>query len=170
VGDLLVLARAQRDAEALSRELVDLRDLLGEVVMSLRPLAEGKRQTLEVRLDRSLLVEGDAMKLRQAMSNLLENAVTYTPADGTIWISGSDERGHVQVQIRDTGPGIAPEHLPRLFEPFYRVDRARAGDGGHSGLGLALAAWIVRAHGGHLGVESHLGTGSVFTITLPAAT
>jgi signal transduction histidine kinase len=170
VGDLLVLARAQRDAEALSRELVDLRDLLGEVVTSLRPLAEGKRQTLEMRLDRSLLVEGDAMKLRQAMSNLLENAVTYTPADGMIWITGSGERGHVQVQIRDTGPGIAPEHLPRLFEPFYRVDRARAGDSGHSGLGLALAAWIVRAHGGHLGVESHLGTGSVFTITLPAAT
>lgn len=168
VGDLLALARAQRDAEALSVELVDVRELVQEVVAGLRPLAEGKGQMLDVQLDRSLLVQGDAIKLRQAVSNVLDNAVAYTPAGGRVQISGHREHRQVRLRVRDNGPGVAPEHLPQLFEPFYRVDGARGGDGSHSGLGLALAAWIVRAHGGHLEVESHPGAGSVFTLSLPA--
>jgi signal transduction histidine kinase len=170
VADLLTLARTQRDAEALMLDLVDLRDIIREAVNGLQPLAEVKGQTLEVRLDRTLLVLGDALKLRQAVSNLLDNAVSYTPPGGMVWVSGSRERGRVLVQIRDTGPGIAPEHLPHLFEPFYRVDRGRGGSGGHAGLGLALAAWIVRAHGGKVTVESCLGQGSIFTINLLEAT
>jgi signal transduction histidine kinase len=71
------------------------------------------------------------------------------------------------IAVRDTGPGIAAQHLPRLFEPFYRVDAARGGSHGHAGLGLALADWIVRAHGGHLSVESRVGVGTVFTLSLP---
>jgi signal transduction histidine kinase len=170
VTDLLTLARVQRDAQALSLGLLDLRDIVREALVGLRPLAQGKGQVLEVRLDGPLLVEGDAGKLRQAVSNLLDNAVSYTPAGGVVRVSGSRERGRVLVQIRDTGPGIAPEHLPHLFEPFYRADRGRGGSDGHAGLGLALAAWIVRAHGGQLSVESRLGAGSVFTITLAATT
>jgi signal transduction histidine kinase len=76
----------------------------------------------------------------------------------------------VLVQIRDTGPGIAPQHLPHLFEPFYRAARGRSGSGGHAGLGLALAPWIVRAHGGKITVESRRGQGSIFTIKLTEAT
>lgn len=170
VADLLALARAQRDAEVLSLELLDVRDVVQEVVEGLRPLAEGKGQTLEVQLDRSLLVRGDALKLRQAVSNLLDNAVTYTPPGGTVQVSARREHHQVQIRVRDSGPGIAAEHLPRLFEPFYRVDSARSGNSVHTGLGLALAAWIVRAHRGHLGVESHVGAGTVFTLSLPAIT
>jgi signal transduction histidine kinase len=170
VADLLTLARAQRDAEALTLDLVDLPDTVREAVNGLHPLAEAKGQTLEVRLDRSLLVLGDALKLRQAVSNLLDNAVSYTPPGGMVQVTGSRARGRVLVLIRDTGPGIAPEHLPHLFEPFYRVDRGRSSSGGHAGLGLALAAWIVRVHDGKITVESRLGQGSVFTINLPEAT
>jgi signal transduction histidine kinase len=169
VADLLALARAQRDAEALSLELLDLREITREAVAGIRPLAERKRQTLETQLDGSLLVQGDAVKLRQLVSNLLDNAVTYTPPEGRVQVSGRRDRGQVRLEVRDSGPGIAPEHLPRIFEPFYRVDSARSGDAAHSGLGLALAAWIARAHQGHLSVESHPGAGTTFTLTLPAA-
>lgn len=169
VADLLTLARAQRDVDALSLTLTDLRDVVAEAAEGVRPLAEDKGQTLAVRVERPLLVQGDARKLRQLVTNLLDNAITYTPAGGTVQVSGGSERGHVLVRVRDDGPGIAPEQLPRLFEPFYRVDATRGGDSTHSGLGLALAAWIARAHRGHLDVESHLGEGTVFTLSLPAA-
>lgn len=112
-------------------------------------------------------MRGDAVKLRQTLANLLDNAVTYTPEGGSIRLSGYRERDQAAVAVRDTGPGIEPRHLPRLFEPFYRVDTARGGGEDHAGLGLALAAWIARAHGGHLAVDSHVGAGSVFTLTLP---
>ncbi|MGH2346047.1 MAG: sensor histidine kinase [Chloroflexota bacterium] len=168
VADLLAWARAQRDAEALALELLDLGAVAREAAEGIRPLAVGKQQTLEVRLDGSLLVQGDPLKLRQALSNLIDNAVAYTPAGGTVRLTGRRERRHVIVEVGDTGPGIAAEHLPRLFEPFYRVDTARSGDSAHTGLGLALADWIVRAHQGRLSVESRVGEGTVFTLTLPA--
>ncbi len=101
------------------------------------------------------------------LANLLDNAVTYTPEGGAIRVSGHSERGQAAVAVRDTGPGIEARSLPRLFEPFYRGDGARAGSGDHVGLGLALAAWIARAHSGHLAVESRVGAVSVFTLSLP---
>ncbi len=168
VADLLAWARAQHDAEALTLELLDLGSVAREAVAGIRPLAEGKKQTLEVRLERSLLVQGDPLKLRQALSNLIDNAVAYTPAGGKVWITGRHERRHVVMEVGDSGPGIAAEHVPRLFEPFYRVDTARSGDSAHTGLGLALAAWIVRAHHGKLSVQSHVGVGTVFSLSLPA--
>jgi two-component system phosphate regulon sensor histidine kinase PhoR len=82
-------------------------------------------------------------------------------------VTARRERGRAVLVVRDTGPGIAAQHLPRLVEPFYRVDAARDGSSGHSGLGLALASWIAQAHGGHLAVESRVGTGTVFTLSLP---
>src|SRR5919204_666713 len=123
--------------------------------------------TLEVALDGVLPIEGDRLKLRQALTNLLDNAVTYTPQGGMIRLTARRERGRAVLAVRDTGSGIAARHLPHLFEPFYRVDTARGGGSGHSGLGLALAAWIVQTHGGHLAVESRSGVGTVFTLTLP---
>jgi signal transduction histidine kinase len=167
VGDLLAVARAESDAAALTREPLDLADVACDAIDDVRPLAERKGQELEVAIDAPLPVRGDRLKLRQALANLLDNAVTYTPAGGTIRVVVRREHGHAVVAVRDTGPGIAPEHLPRLFEPFYRVDEAHAGGTGHAGLGLALVEWIARAHGGRLAVESRVGTGSVFTLTLP---
>lgn len=169
VGDLLALARTQSDRAALAREPLDLRDVACAAAEAARPLAARKGQTLEVALDEALPARGDALKLRQALTNLLDNAITYTPEGGTIRLSARQVRGRAQIAVRDTGPGIAPEHLPRLVEPFYRVDAARGGGTGHAGLGLALASWIVQAHGGHLSVESHVGLGTVVTLSLPLA-
>jgi two-component system, OmpR family, sensor histidine kinase CiaH len=169
VADLLTLARAQRDTEALKLEMVDLRDIVRQAATTLCPLVERKGLVLEVRMDRPLLIQGDALKLRQAVSNLLDNAVSYTPVGGMVRIGAGIERDQVHMQIGDSGPGIAAVHLPHLFEPFYRVGDGEGESGGHAGLGLALAAWIVRAHGGHLAVASSPGAGSVFTMTLPAA-
>jgi len=169
VSDLLALARTQSDREAVAREPLDLRDVAREAADGVRPLAARKNQILEVALDEPLPVCGDALKLRQALTNLLDNAITYTPEGGTIHLAARQARGHAQLTVRDTGPGIAAEHLPHLFEPFYRVDAARSGGSGHAGLGLALAAWIAQAHGGHLSVESRAGVGSTFTLMLPLA-
>jgi two-component system sensor histidine kinase CiaH len=167
IGDLLAVARAESDAMALALEPLDLREAARAAVEGARPLAARKGQTLDVDLATPLPVRGDAVKLRQTLANLLDNSVTYTPEGGSIRLSGYRERDQAAVAVRDTGPGIAPRHLPRLFEPFYRVDTARGGGEGHAGLGLALAAWIARAHGGRLAVDSRVGAGSVFTLTLP---
>jgi signal transduction histidine kinase len=118
-------------------------------------------------LDGPLPTCGDPLKLRQALTNLLDNAITYAPEGGAICLSARAVRGHAVLAVRDTGPGIEAQHLPHLCEPFYRGDSARGGGCGHAGLGLALASWIVQAHGGHLAVESRLGVGTVFTLTLP---
>lgn len=169
VGDLLALARTQSDRETLARQPLDLAEVAREAAADARPLAAHKGQTLEVALQGPLPARGDHLKLRQVLVNLLDNAITYTPRGGTIRLSARHARGHAVIEVRDTGPGIAPQHLPHLFEPFYRVDSARGASAGHSGLGLALASWITQAHGGHLTVESHVGVGTVFTLSLPLA-
>ena len=117
-----------------------------------------------------MLVHGDALKLREVVSNLLDNAVTYTPPGGTVLLIGRRDRGIVRLEVRDSGPGIAPEHLPRLFEPFYRVEDMRSRDTTHTGLGLALAAAVVHAHLGPIAVESNVRSGTTFTLSLPAVT
>ena len=167
VGDLLALARIQSDREILARAPLDLRVVAREAAERVEPLAARKGQTLEVELDGPLPTCGDQLKLRQALTNLLDNAITYTPKGGAIRLSARAARGRAVIAVRDTGPGIETQHLPHLFEPFYRVDAVRGDGSGHAGLGLALAAWIVQAHGGHLAVESRIGVGTVFTLTLP---
>jgi two-component system, OmpR family, sensor kinase len=167
IGNLLALARIQSDQETLTLESLDLRAVVWDAVEGIRPLAERKGQLLDVAAGGELLVRGDRLKLRQLIANLLDNAVTYTPEGGAIRIVVHAERGHAAVEVRDTGPGIPAQHLPHLFEPFYRVDTARGDGAEHVGLGLALAQWIARAHGGHIQVESQPGVGSAFTLVLP---
>src|SRR5919202_924281 len=169
IGNLLALARPQSDRAVLALEALDMREVAREAADGMRPLAERKGQTLEVALDGVLPTEGDRLKLRQALTNLLDNAVTYTPEGGTIRLMARHRRGRAMIAVCATGPGIAAQHLPHLFEPFYRVDAVRGGGSGHSGLGLALAAWLIRAHGGQLSVESRVGVGTVFTLSLPLA-
>src|ERR671929_528579 len=143
IGDLLALARAQSDRETLVLEPLDLHEVTHEAAEGVRPLAERKGQTLEVALDGALPAEGDRLKLRQALTNLLDNAVTYTPEGGTIRLMARPRLHRAVIAVRDTGPGIAAQHLPHLCEPFYRVDAARGSGSKHSGLGLALAAWLI---------------------------
>jgi signal transduction histidine kinase len=165
VQDLTLLARPTTDAQLIHWKLLDLAQVVQLATDDIRPLADGKSQVLSVDLDGSLPVQGDALKLRQVVVNLLDNAVRYAPEGSTIELTGKRDRTRAILQILDTGPGIAPEHLTHLFEPFYQVGSS-GGPSGHVGLGLALADWVVRAHGGQLEVKSALGVGTVFTLSL----
>ncbi len=167
VADLLALVRAERATDALNLVVYDLTDLAREAVEDVRPLATGKGQSLQLALDGPLPVRADAVKLRQVIANLLDNAVTYTPDGGAVRLLAHRDGAQAALEVHDTGPGIAPRHLPHLFDPFYRADASRDRAGDHVGLGLAMAAWIVQAHGGRLSVESHVGAGSVFRLMLP---
>ena len=114
----------------------------------------------------TLAVCADATALRQILANLAENAVRYTPSGSVTLFARRDGDG-VWIGLRDTGIGIASEHLPRVFERFYRADPARARADGGAGLGLAIGQWIAQAHGGQISVASELGRGSAFTVRLP---
>jgi signal transduction histidine kinase len=114
-------------------------------------------------------VAADRERVHQVLFNLLDNAVRFTPAGGEVTVAAQRENGSVHISVADTGVGIAPEHLPRLFERFYRVDPARSREDGGTGIGLAIARSVVEAHGGHIRAESQLGRGSTFTFDLPAA-
>jgi signal transduction histidine kinase len=168
VRSLVALARPDRDAAHLEWAPLDLKEVVPAALDDVRSLAEGKRQTLEEDIAGPLVVAGDASKFRGVCVNLLENAITYTPEGGTIRVVGRSEHGRAVVEVRDTGRGIAAEHLAHLFEPFYQADAARSSSD-HVGLGLALASWIVRAYGGHIDVQSQVGVGTVFTVSLPLA-
>jgi heavy metal sensor kinase len=166
--DLLLLSRSTAGSSA-ARAPVDLEALCVEVLDLGARLAEGRE--VAVRLDTigPASVIGDAAALRRAALNLVENAVKYTPAGGKVELSLSCADGHAVLTVRDTGAGIDPSDTERIFEPFVRLDAARARDTGGAGLGLAIARSIVVSHGGTLSVESTLGAGSLFTIRLPLA-
>jgi signal transduction histidine kinase len=115
-------------------------------------------------------VVGDADRLKQLLFNLVDNACRYTPPGGTVTLALGEQDGMAALSVRDTGPGIAPDDLPRIFERFYRADHARSGEAGGTGLGLAISRVIAEAHGGRIEVESTLGQGSTFTVRVPIAT
>lgn len=168
VEDLLFLARAEAGALPLRREPVDLDALLLEVVRQSRVLAERKGLHLALAHLEPLPVVGDPDRLTQALLNLVSNAVQYTPPGGEVQIGARREGDWALVWVRDTGPGIAAEDLPHLFERFYRADRARTRRGSRGfGLGLSIVHWIVDAHGGYVTVRSREGQGATFTIALP---
>ena len=168
VENLLMLTRADAGRIPLTLTIVDLRDLVTGVADSLRVLAEDKDQQLAVDVAGPLAAKCDGSVLRLAVTNLLYNAIKYTPNKGEIHVvitpTGS---GDGSIEVRDTGPGIAPAHHERIFDRFYRVDDARSRDTGGTGLGLAIARWAVEANGGRLELESHEGHGSLFRIVLP---
>jgi two-component system phosphate regulon sensor histidine kinase PhoR len=117
-----------------------------------------------------LVVEADRERIHQVMFNLVDNAVRFTPPGGAVSIRARREDERIQVEVHDTGVGVAPEHLPRLFERFYRADSARSrDDGGGTGIGLAIARSIVEGHGGRITAKSEPGIGATFTFDLPAA-
>jgi signal transduction histidine kinase len=114
-------------------------------------------------------LRADPVALRQALGNLVENAVRYTPSGGTITIFSRIEDHGISVGVRDTGAGIPPEHLPRIFERFYRVDPARSRAAGGTGLGLAIVKHLVEAHGGRVRAESQVGRGTTISLFFPRA-
>jgi heavy metal sensor kinase len=168
VESLLTLSRADAGQVKLRLERMDLAELAREVVNHLGVLAEEKRQTLSVEAAVPVSVIADRLVLRQALINLIDNAIKYSPEDGRVRIIVEDRSDGPTLEVADTGPGIATEHRAHIFDRFYRVDKARARELGGTGLGLAIARWAVEAHGGCIELESEDGTGSIFRIRLPS--
>jgi signal transduction histidine kinase len=201
VNNLLTMARMDAGQVVLHKQECDLSVIVSEVVERLAPLAKKDAVQLSFGELPELPVLGDRQYLMQMLNNLVENALKYSEGDHktvelTSGSGGFNQEQAAWVRIRDNGPGIAPEHLPRLFDRFYQVDRARThqghdaaplsadathgaeahqGDAGGTaaqsgtGLGLSIAQWIAQAHGGSIRVESELGKGSTFEVSLPLA-
>ena len=166
---LLTLARFAGDHPPVELVPLALEPLLRELIDDLTPVAEDRRIRLVLEQESVRPVLGDAERLKQVFINLLDNALRYTDPGGTVTVRLSGSRNEVHVAVRDTGQGIAQEHLSLLFERFYRTDPARARDSGGHGLGLPIVKEIAEAHHGSVSVESEVGKGSVFLLTLPAA-
>ncbi|MGA9349260.1 MAG: HAMP domain-containing sensor histidine kinase [Anaerolineae bacterium] len=177
VGELLDLARIESGQIEMIREPVDLAKILGVSVEKFAPrAAEGN---IELELDTPDLppLTGDKDRLAQVFTNLLDNALKHTPSTGKVTIKAQEVKekprkreiiaSMVEIAVTDTGPGIPPEDLEHIFERFYQVDKSRAGKDRGIGLGLTIAKQIVEAHGGKIIVESVVGLGTRFTITLP---
>lgn len=163
VGDLLTLAELD-SSQSEPAEMVSLKDILLDAIGRARQLA-GNRQIVVDRQD-DLQVKGDAHRLEQVLRNLVDNAIRYTPDGGTITLSLLRDAGWARLVVADTGIGISPDHLPHIFDRFYRVDKARSKARGGTGLGLAIVKGIVEQHGGRVTVTSEPGKGSTFTVWL----
>jgi two-component system, OmpR family, phosphate regulon sensor histidine kinase PhoR len=165
--DLLDLSRVERGA--LNVEPIDLVGLVKEVVGGYADQAEEARVKLSTELQPGVALRGDRAQLGLLLSNLIDNALRYTPAKGSVCIRVEVAESRALLQVADTGEGIPAGELPRVFERFYRVDKARARQTGGTGLGLAIVRHVAEAHGGTVRVASELGRGSTFTATLPVA-
>lgn len=168
---LLELTRAESGRVAMKRESIDLRDLVRDAAGFLGVLAEEAHVRIALDLPATpVTVMGDWTMLRQALVNLLNNAIKHSPAGATVRLACQAHDDWVEISVSDQGEGIAAEHLPHVFDRFYRVDAARSrrdGKRGGFGLGLAFARWAVEAHGGRIAAQSAPGQGSVFRIMLP---
>jgi heavy metal sensor kinase len=167
---LLMLTKLAGDRPAVRLEPLSLDPLIRHLVNELMILADDRAITLTGDMHPVPMVPADARWLKQALINLLDNALRYTPAGGAVTVRVRVADRHVTIAIEDTGQGIEAVHIPRLFERFYRTDHARARDSGGTGLGLPIVKEIVEAHNGFVTVESQVGKGSTFMIWLPLAT
>lgn len=168
VDDLLSLSRIEQRAHVAPDTPVDLAGIAREIVDSLTLMAREREVTLTLRTPREpLQVPGDRDELLRLMENLVENAIKYGKRGGEVLITVEAGEGEASFHVRDDGPGIAPEHLPRLTERFYRVDTAASREAGGTGLGLAIVKHIVLRHRGRLTIESKPGEGATFKAILP---
>jgi len=167
IGKLLLLARGDSGKEPLNFQEVSIKELLTELSSDVEVLARDKGLKFKLGPLEDITVKGDRVKLRQLFLNLLENAIRYTASGGSIISAAVKRKDTAVVSVSDTGIGIPPEHLPRIFERFYRVDKARSRAEGGTGLGLAIVRYIVKAHSGKIEVESQPGRGSTFRVILP---
>ena len=168
--DLLTLARVESGEDPLEPGPVSARELLRDAQVSFSDVAKGKGIAIEIAQSPEVQVVADSDAIHQVFANLIDNALKYAPGDKNI-ILGAEETaaGNVEFYVKDSGPGISSEHLTRLFQRFYRVDKARSREAGGTGLGLAIVKHIVLNHGGEAGVRSELGHGSTFWFRLPKA-
>ncbi|ADG06620.1 sensor histidine kinase [Kyrpidia tusciae] len=167
VGDLHQLSLAEAGRLPLEKTWTDLTALAGRIVDNFQIEAEAKEITLSLEASDSIPVYVDPHRMTQVIVNLVGNALRYTPTGGTIRIVVRQEGSEAILAVSDTGPGIRPEHLPHIFDRFFRSDEARSREEGGTGLGLAIAKEFVEAHGGRIGAESRPGEGTTFTVRLP---
>ena len=169
VDDLLLLARFDED-RPLDTHPVDLASVAAEAVRSTRAVQPGRRLTL-LAAPEPVIVTADGARLRQVIDNLISNALQHTQAGTpvTVTVAVADGAGHGQLTVADTGPGLSAEQASRVFERFYRTDRARSRASGGTGLGLSIVAALVAAHGGTVTVDTAPGRGAAFCIRLPLA-
>jgi heavy metal sensor kinase len=168
VDNLLLIARADSGGAKLHTSDIDLMQAVREACLQAAPLFQAKHVKFESDLpDRRIAVQGDAQALRRLFLILIDNAVKYTPSDGSVKVSAHETSGTAVVTVTDTGIGVPPEDLPHIFERFYRVDKARSREQGGAGLGLSIGRWIVEGHNGKILAESQVGEGSRFRIELP---
>jgi two-component system phosphate regulon sensor histidine kinase PhoR len=168
IEDLLAISRLESGQVALNLQEVSLRDVAQRVVDDLGALAAARHATLENRIPAALMVRADADRLPQVFFNLTENAIKYGRTQGRVILDAREAAGQkAEVSVSDDGPGIPREAIGRIFERFYRVDRARSRESGGTGLGLAIVKHIVQAHGGEAWVKSEPGKGASFHFTLP---
>jgi heavy metal sensor kinase len=165
--DLLTLARAETGRAHLHVESVDLAVLAREVASHLLVLAEERGQTVEVQAESPVTVEGDRAALRQALVNLLDNAIKYSPPESRIIVAAGFEGPSAFLRVVDDGPGIPAADQPRVFERFFRADRQRSREMGGTGLGLSIVKLVAETHGGTVSLASESGHGCTFTVRLP---
>jgi two-component system phosphate regulon sensor histidine kinase PhoR len=166
VDDLLTLSRLENDQNPIREETVDVSALLNEIFKEGQVLSNGKHQLhLEIGSDAKL--SGSREELRSAFTNLITNAIRYTPENGEIAMRWVEKEGCPVYCVRDSGIGIAPQHIPRLTERFYRVDRSRSRETGGTGLGLAIVKHIAMRHQAKLEISSEEGKGSKFCLVFP---
>jgi two-component system sensor histidine kinase ResE len=167
--DLLDLARLESGIADLKMTKVDMTALLQNIVEKFTPRAQQANVNLQLNnVERLPALVGDGDRLAQVFTNLVDNALKFTPEGGQVTLSAKNVGAEMELSVTDTGLGVPKEALPRLFDRFYQVDESRTGGAHHStGLGLAIVKEIVQAHGGRIGVRSQVGQGTTFTINLP---
>jgi len=167
VGDLLFVAQVEAGKLSLEQGVVDLNTIVADAVEVVRPTADAKSITIVASLDAAPEISGDRARLAQVLDNLVSNAVKFTPSGGTVTVKTLIRPGEIELIVSDTGMGIPADELPRLFERFFRAERATAAAIPGTGLGLAIVKTIVTGHGGRIRVESEDGAGTTFRIVLP---
>jgi signal transduction histidine kinase len=164
IDDLLTLSQFDHSQQTLHRKPVDFSDLVIEVCEQQRNQAKSKGVDLELARTVPAMMDGDSSRLRQMVRNLLDNAIKYTPGGGKVSIELEQSNGNFELRVSDNGIGIPPDDLPRIFDRFYRADKARTRAEGGSGLGLSIVKEIAEAHGGRVEVQSQMGTGTIVTV------
>lgn len=168
-SDLLDLAKIEAGSRPTCNERFPLSEVADQVVSQLRPRAEYKCNKLSADIPEDLIINGERDAIHQILVNLVDNAVKYTPHGGQVAISASMDKGLISIRVADTGIGIPSDDLPRIFEGFYRVDKARSRASGGTGLGLSIVKHLSEQMGGSVSVTSKTNEGTTFTVTIPSS-
>ena len=167
INDLLMLTKMDSETSVLNIDTILLSELVGKAAHSMIPIAEANGITLGIKLTEEMEAQCDAIKIRRAIVNLVDNAIKYSKEGDTVTVTLMRNGSNAEIEVKDTGIGIPKKDLPNIFDRFYRVDKARARDTGGTGLGLYITHRIVQLHSGTIRVQSKEGKGSVFTLAFP---